>query len=244
MPHLYKEQGYVLYPNFFEKEELTHLHKICEAFHSQWLVNNNQAYTNGALNSNGLTASTYLTTTDQLFLIQFISQPKLEKIVSQLFPEKAIFLNTQLFFDPFDANQKNYWHRDMQYTGLTIEEQQACLTTQNVIHFRIPLKPELGLELIPGTHKAWDTDEVFETRMGKNGRLSSDALNNSVSLKPDVGDLLVFSANMVHRGLYGNDRFAFDIIFCDDSVAFKAFINPMHQPTKALLLQLTNKHLF
>ena len=33
--------------------------------------------------------------------------------------------------------------------------------------------------------------------------------------KIDVGDLLVFSANMIHRGLYGLDRLSFDIIFCD-----------------------------
>ena len=36
---------------------------------------------------------------------------------------------------------------------------------------------------------------------------------------------------MIHRGLYGRNRFSFDIIFCDDTPDFKEFIDPKNQPT-------------
>ncbi len=33
-----------------------------------------------------------------------------------------MFIGTQLFFDPAQNDKENYWHRDIQYNNLTIEE--------------------------------------------------------------------------------------------------------------------------
>jgi ectoine hydroxylase-related dioxygenase (phytanoyl-CoA dioxygenase family) len=124
-------------------------------------------------------------------------------------------LNTQLFFDPYNAGQKNYWHRDLQYLGKSIEEQKAMLNSINVIHFRIPLKQENGIEIIPGSHKKWDSEVEFDIRIEANGKKCFEALPTGRIEKIEPGDLMVFSANMIHRGLYGLDRLSFDIIFCD-----------------------------
>ena len=48
---------------------------------------------------------------------------------------------------------------------------------------------------------------------------------------------------MIHRGLYGNDRFTFDIIFCDDTPEFKKFIDFKNHPTQEELKSL-NSELF
>jgi len=61
-------------------------------------------------------------------------------------------MNTQLFFNPVNDGQKNYWHRDSQY-HLSIEEQKEALVGPDVVHFRIPLTNEPGIELVPCTHQ-------------------------------------------------------------------------------------------
>ena len=99
------------------------------------------------------------------------------------------------------------------------------IESRNVVHFRIPLRPEAGIEVIPGTHRIWDLPEEEAVRLSLNGHKPSDALQRGLAIPLKRGDLLVFSANMVHRGLYGGDRFAFDIIFCDDTPEFSNFID-------------------
>ena len=124
-----------------------------------------------------------------------------------------------------------------------IESQKEKIQQQNVVHFRIPFKPELGIELIPGTHKSWDLPEEEETRLAENGRTPSDSLERGKIIPLDRGDLLAFSANMIHRGLYGRNRFSFDIIFCDDTPDFKDFIDPKNQPDQQEI-QVLNSELF
>jgi len=209
----YNEQGFCHYQNFFEEEELLCIESILNKFHGNWLVENERAYAEGVLNSHSLTSSQYLEPHERVRLFEFIAQ---KKIVNLLSFEDPKFLNTQLFFDPKNVGQKNYWHRDIQYTSLSVEEQKRAIKTQNVVHVRIPFKKELGIELIPKTHRDWDTKEEFEIRNSLNGKNPSDALERGQLIRLERGDVLLFSANMIHRGLYGNNRFSFDIIFCDN----------------------------
>ncbi len=127
---------------------------------------------------------------------------------------------------------------------MKIEDQQQAIKTQNVIHFRIPFKPELGIELIPSTHNKWDSMDELETRLALNGRKPNDNLKEGKTVKMNRGDLLVFSANMIHRGLYGNDRFTFDIIFCDDTTEFRTFLDQNNHPSKSELELLTTTFIF
>ncbi|WP_326980989.1 phytanoyl-CoA dioxygenase family protein [Chryseobacterium sp. MYb264] len=243
MPENYEESGYLHLEDFFTENELQDLEKILIPFHNVWLKNNENGFQSGLINSHSITSSEYIEENERLHIFRFISQEKIADIVAGLFPNKALFLNTQLFFDPFNKEQNNYWHRDIQYTGMSLEQQQENICRQNVIHFRIPLKPELGIELVPASHRIWDSEEELETRLSLNGRKPSDKLTTGKMRPLNRRDLLVFSANMIHRGLYGNDRFTFDIIFCDDIPDFKKFIDVRDQPTKKEL-EFLNKNLF
>lgn len=241
MQNDFELNSYLYIPNFFTEEKLKQIEPILEKFHQQWLDEFDQYFKEGLINSHSLTSSTYLTKKERFQLFQFITAKKLIDIVTTIFPNKAKFLNTQLFFDPYNKEQKNYWHRDIQYTGLSIEEQKESIKTQNVVHFRIPLKKEEGIELIPGTHRQWDLPIEEETRLSINDRKSSDALERGKTISLNRGDLLLFSANSIHRGLYGYERFSFDIIYCDDIPEFNAFIDPKNQPNKQELKLLDNR---
>jgi len=237
----YNDLGYLYLDNFFSEKELQKIEIIVNKFHNSWLKENHKYYQSGLINSHSITSSKFISKDERLEVFKFITQDKIFTITHSIFPDKALFLNTQLFFDPFDKNQNNYWHRDIQYTGMSIDEQKEKIKTQNVLHFRIPLKPESGIELIPATHKSWDLNEEQETRLSLNGRKPSDNLQRGKTISLNRGDLLVFSANMIHRGLYGNDRFTFDIIFCDDSPGFRSFIDLKNHPIQEELKFLNNK---
>ncbi|MDR2237895.1 MAG: phytanoyl-CoA dioxygenase family protein [Chryseobacterium sp.] len=239
----YNRQGYLYLGQFFSEAELQPLEQILHTFHRDWLENNDADYKAGAINSHSITSGKSISEQERLDIFKFISQEKIREIISGIFPGKAVFLNTQLFFDPLNPQQHNYWHRDIQYTGMTIEEQKNTILTQNVLHFRIPLQSEPGIELIPGTHREWDQEEEMETRLSVNGRKPDDDLERGRKIPLKRGDLLIFSAHMIHRGLYGNKRFTFDIIFGDDTPEFRNFIDYKNHPSEQEL-EFLNTDLF
>ncbi len=240
----YEQQGYLLLQNFFDEHSLLKLENILLKFHKIWLAENEVYYKNGLINSHSLTSGNTLGQKEKLELFNFISSDNLYQIMTRIFPSEAVFLNTQLFFDPFNQNQHNYWHRDIQYTGLSIDDQKKAIKKQNVIHFRIPLKAEKGIELIPGSHNNWDLAEEYDVRMSLNGKNPSDPLSRGKQISLNRSDLLVFSANLIHRGIYGNDRLSFDVLFVDKNPEMTRFIDPVNHPSAKLLEQLDKKDLF
>lgn len=240
----YQEQGYVYLENFFSETEIEAIEKILRKFHEKWLEDNAAYYEKGLLNSHSLTSGNYLDEEEKTLLFRFISQDKLQAILKTVFPKTPIFLNTQLFFDPKNSEQKNYWHRDIQYTGMSVEEQKTAIQNQNVVHFRIPMKKESGIELVPKTHREWDLPEEFEVRNSLNGAIPSDNLKRGKVVELNRGDVLVFSANMIHRGIYGQDRFSLDVLFCDDIPQVRNFIDRNNYPSKEILENLDNTELF
>ncbi len=240
----YQKNGYVLRRDFFSETDLTTIEPILCRFHEQWMENNSAYYKDGAINSAYITHADRLSKLDRETLFKFISMDRLVTIARDLVPTGPAFMNTQLFFNPKDHAQKNYWHRDIQYRPDDVAKQQKLLCSKTVLHFRMPMADEPGIELVPGTHARWDDTQEFETRMGKNGRSSSDTLPGGKCLALKRGDLLVFSANMIHRGLYGGDRFAFDVIFCDTDPELLEFVDPKCLPGSKMLENLPNPNAF
>ena len=66
-----------------------------------------------------------------------------------------------------------------------------------------------GYMLVKGLYSA----NELNVGLAKNNQLPSDDLTAGKVIKLNAGDLLLFSANMIHRGLYGKNRLALDIIF-------------------------------
>lgn len=135
--------------------------------HKAWLAQHQAAYQNGLINSHSLTADLALSESDHTVLFQTIASVKLMAQVATIFPKPPRFLNTQLFFDPYHSDQRNFWHRDVQYTGLNEAAQRAVILQQNVVHCRIAMRPEHGIELIAGSHQRWDSEQEYAVRMGK-----------------------------------------------------------------------------
>jgi len=100
------------------------------------------------------------------------------------------------------------------------------------------------MELVPGTHKRWDNDEEFDVRQEERGKVSSDPLTTGVEIKLAAGDMLVFSADMIHRGLYGLDRLALDILVFESSANYVDYVDDDCLPDPAMLANIENPSLY
>lgn len=226
----YTSKGFALIRGLFEEPELTQLHEVLQRFHGRWLAANKQFYEARAINSAYLTDQEHLCTEDRRVLFRLLGDARVERILGALFARPVAFMNTQLFFNPMNPRQANYWHRDIQYSGAPEAEQREELTQVNVLHLRLALMPEPGLELVPGSHIRWDTDAEYAVRMEQGSKQVFDDLPNTERVPMARGDLLVFSANMLHRGLYGGDRCAFDMLFCDPLERLVKYVRPSCLP--------------
>ncbi len=239
----YNRQGYCVVKSLFSDKELQQLHKSLLCFHKAWKEENTEHYETQAVNASYITSNQYLDDLHRMHIFEFIGRAKLMKVVTQIFDKQATFMNTQLFFNPVNEHQKNYWHRDMQY-HLSVAEQEKALTGPQVIHFRIPLMDEPGIELVAGSHTQWDSEEELDVRLERNHGRNFDALTTGTQIELAAGDLLVFSANMIHRGVYGKNRFAFDVLFCECDLAFADFIDKACLPNSSQISQLENNQAF
>jgi len=243
MNEKYKEHGFIHIPSLFKEEELQETRCILEDFHARWLKDNQALFENQVLNSSSITGSDYLDVDSRLCLFNFISNPAMMKLITSVIPTSPCFVNTQLFFNPKNISQKNYWHRDPQY-HLSLSEQESSLQGPNILHIRIPMQDERGIEVVPGTHLRWDTQEELNVRLEKNGRKHHEDLRDGRPISLKTGDALLFSANMLHRGLYGMDRLALDILVCEPDGSLLEFAKKTDLPDEALMQKLAYPALF
>ncbi|MBQ4847695.1 phytanoyl-CoA dioxygenase family protein [Pseudoalteromonas sp. MMG005] len=239
----FEKSGFAVIRNALTAKELAPIKEATQYYHKLWKKKNDEAYKNGAINSAYLTHQAHLPEGKRAILFNVIGSHKLRHIIDDTLGPDAAFMNTQLFFDPLNPNQANYWHRDSQY-HLTIEEQKLALTGPNVVHYRVALTDDPGVELVPETHKRWDRNGELDIRLQKNGHTNDEEIEGAVKISLKAGDILVFFANMIHRGLYGKNRFALDILLCDPDPMFEKYISRDILPSELTLKELENPSLF
>jgi len=242
----YNDQGYFVLRHYFSEQEIEALKSVILTFHARWKKDNAAFYQEEAFNSSVITGSEYLSSDQRLTLFNFISSTKMMELITSVIPGTPVFMNTQLFFNPVNPQQKDFWHRDCQY-DYDLEEQEKVTLNTRVVHLRIPLFDELGMELIPGTHKRWDNEQEFNVRQEVNGRKSHESLAGGEEIPLAAGDLFVFSADMIHRGLYGLDRLALDVLVFDaddDYVNYVDYIDDDCLPDRTLLKRIDNPLLY
>lgn len=240
------ELGYLLFEKFLTDPQLSEIENILRKFHQSWLVKHESFYQKGAINSAYITNGDFLTTEERLVLLKFVGSSKVVNEARKVLGNDIRFLNTQLFFNPFKESQKNYWHRDIQYTGQSVDQQIRTIEAKEsqVIHLRLALADENGIEFVSGSHFRWDNQNELDVRLQQNGKVSSDEISNSDAAPLKKGDLLAFDANIIHRGLYGRDRFAFDILFCKPLPDITKFIDNSVLPKNEELKSIESPEVF
>lgn len=226
-----ERDGFLLLPAWVPPLKLSPLEAEIARAHQAWLEAHPEAYRQGAINSAYLTRPGDFPASLRARLFAWIGSSRVAELVGELFERSPRFLNTQLFFDPWDPSQANYWHRDIQYTGLSLREQKERLATPRVLHLRLALRTDPGIDFVPGSHARWDSETEAQIRLEAKGQDPEARLTSFRTLALSPGDLLVFFANGIHRGNYGQDRLSLDLIFTDPDPEVLKFADPSCFPS-------------
>lgn len=242
----YERNGYVVFRDFFIDQEVSLIDSLVDPIYQHWRTKNAAViFQHKLVNMHSLTRPEYFLQDDErrVELFEAIASQKLVEALEQMFGNDLYFHNTQLFFNPSNPERLPYWHRDMQFSpiedALQNEQQDKMLS----LHVRIPLLDEKGLELIPGTHKRWDTEEERKVRLELDGRKNHESLDGAELIDLRVGDVLIFNAQMIHRGNYqlNSERKALDICIGRFHPLPTAFLDPEVLPSQQQVEKITHK---
>jgi ectoine hydroxylase-related dioxygenase (phytanoyl-CoA dioxygenase family) len=212
----YNEKGYVILRNFFNNVEIALIGCHVDQIYNKW-ANENEAeiYNQKLVNMHSLTSPEHFEDSPEqrVKFFEAIASVKLTELLDDIFGSGIHFHNTQLFFNPSNSSRLPYWHRDMQYSPIDDSIQSAELHNMLILHVRIPLIKEKGVEVVTGSHKRWDIELEHNVRLEINGHKNSEPLPNTALIDLSPGDILIFSAQMIHRGNYelNPSRKAFDL---------------------------------
>lgn len=232
----FKAQGYLILSNFFQPEEINQLTRIVNRIYDQWQKENHNAVIEQQLiNMHSLTQPKYFEdrSYERIQFFELISSNKLVNAVNHIFNTEIYFHNTQLFFNPHKKEKQPYWHRDLQYSPIDDAVQADEHNKMLNLHVRIPLVSEKGVELVPNTHRRWDTEQERNVRFELNGYKNHHPLPNSVLIELEPGDVLIFNAQMIHRGNYELNltRKALDLCIGSPHPLVQDFLDPTGLPT-------------
>ncbi len=233
----YDKAGYAVFRSFFTDEEIWLLTRHIDRIYEQWMSKHKAEIINSKLvNMHSLTLAEYFQdkTCQRLAFFKLIASEKLRLCLERMFGPEIYFHNTQLFFNPVNNECLPYWHRDMQYSNIEDNLQRDELNNMLSLHVRIPLVKEKGVEVVAGSHKRWDTELERNVRFELGSHKNSDSLPNSELIDLAPGDILIFNAQMIHRGHYrlNQNRKAFDLCVGTYHPLSSAFLDPKVLPTE------------
>jgi hypothetical protein len=241
----YKAYGYAVFRDFFSNKEISSIDKHVDPIYKKWRVKNEvEIFKNMLVNMHSLTSPEYFEglPAERTQFFEVIASEKLTKAIDGMFGQGIYFHNTQLFFNPSNSARLPYWHRDMQYSPIEDSVQSNEQDKMLSLHIRIPLVHEKGLEVVTGTHRRWDTELERNVRLALNGHKNSEVLPNSELIELMPGDILIFNAQMIHRGNYelNSTRKAFDLCVGKYHPLASRFLDEPILPTKEELEYIKN----
>lgn len=241
----FNECGFIILRDFFNNEEITQIATHVDRIYETWVKKNEQAiYDYRLVNMHSLTSPKYFNDAphQRVKFFSAIAPFKLTSVLANIFGEGLYFHNTQLFFNPSNNQRLTYWHRDMQFSDIEDNAQRDEQHSILNLHVRIPLVDEKGLELVPGSHKRWDTEQERNVRFELGGRKNSDDLPDSLMMNLARGDVLIFDGQMLHRGVYKHNpiRKAFDVCVGKYHSISSCFLDPQVLPTEEEMAHINN----
>ena len=92
------------------------------------------------------------------------------------------------------------WHRDSQFARADPELEHALIASTYSLHFRVALEDDDRLEIVPGSHARWDSDEELSIRRGP--QRATNKMPGAFRVVLAAGDACLFDAWAIHRATY------------------------------------------
>lgn len=220
MQELYQQwvsDGCMIVQGMFDPARTADLRAICDRILEQWRVANPETGKAGGgpeatvmrhLNHRGYFGAdlSELTT-----LMDAVADDKVLNTMRAIFQEEPLFRCTSYFFNPLAGGKDGNWHRDSQFTTPNDEAEQAILAKAaeagNSVQMQIALVPSDDIEVVPGSHRRWDTPAEYAIRKADGGANNrSNAMPGALRVTLEPGDAVLFNPMALHRGRYHTDR--------------------------------------
>ncbi|HYC41770.1 MAG TPA: phytanoyl-CoA dioxygenase family protein [Noviherbaspirillum sp.] len=241
----YTAQGFAVLRQWLAPHATASLAQEVDRIHAQWLEENRrQVEEERLVNMHSLTSPHYFRSQEErIRFFELIASDRITSLIDGMFGDGIYFHNTQLFFNPWQNRRLPYWHRDLQYSPVDDAAQASEQARMLSLHVRIPLLPEQGMEVIPNTHRRWDTPEESDVRWERNGRMNSEDLPGACLIALEPGDVMVFDAQMIHRGNYAlnPERKALDLCVGRPHPFTLRYLDVAVLPTEDELSRIRNK---
>jgi hypothetical protein len=209
----WERDGYFILRSFATPDECTRLRAACDVVLARMLAEREAG--RDATNIAFLTQRRFFAAdlAPLALLLHWIASRRIRDSLEPLGEGPLLFFNTQYFHEQGSRTWDGPWHRDTQFESKDADEERARMHGSTAVHFRIACEPDERLELVPGSHRRWDSPEELAIRRG-DAPTSSD-MPGRVRIALDRGDACVFHAWMIHRGTYGPQpvRRTFDVLY-------------------------------
>jgi hypothetical protein len=125
-------------------------------------------------------------------------------LVDGLAPEgedgTPLLKNTDYYHEQTKRDWDGDWHRDSQFGQPDPELERRRILSTTSVHVRVALENDDRLEIVPGSHRRWDTPEELQIRKGS--KRTSSAMPGATRIALEAGDACVFHAWSIHRATY------------------------------------------
>ncbi len=214
----WSEEGYIVVRGLFNPERTVKLRVICDAILEQWrkrcpLTGKAGIETPDATNMRHLNHPGYAQVAPAAMpeILEAAADSEILKICRVILGEPPMFRTTSLFMNPLETSLDGNWHRDAQFIYPDEEREKQAVAERGAfghsIQLQIALVPSSDVEIVPGSHLRWDTDEEYAIRCA-NGRANnrSNAMPNALRVEMQAGDAVAFNPMALHRGRYHTDK--------------------------------------
>ena len=217
LKNFWLSEGYIVVRGLFTPERTEQLASICEEILQQWYCKNPETGEPGGnadtvvmrhLNHPG-----YFDHAPEALnsLMDAVADNAVIETCRTILNEPPLFRCTSLFMNPTENSQDGNWHRDSQFLYPDESEEKKLFERARPngggIQLQVALLPSDDIEIVPRSHRRWDTAEEYKIRKteeGANNRSNAMPWALRVALQP--GDVLAFNAFGLHRGRYHTDK--------------------------------------
>lgn len=202
---IFREHGYFVVPAFLGATELSELRRACDLVLERARSESNaQGHTTPSVSL--LSNLDYFAEQPEALqrLTRFVASARVCALLSGLgyadeehAPrlKKADYYHEQTQHD-WDGD----WHRDSQFKESEPDRERALVLSTTSVHLRVALERDDRLEVVPGSHRRWDTSE--ELRIRKGAQRTSAEMPGATRIELRAGDACVFHAWSIHRATY------------------------------------------
>ena len=221
----WEREGYLVLPGLFDPERAARLRRVCDGIMQQFLTRDAQSGSPG--NPDGhcmrhLNHPAYFADfPPQHFtdLMDACADELLLGVARAILDEAALFRCTTYWFNPRTKHEDGNWHRDTQFVTKSEADEKQMLEQHwsknaSAIQLQVALAPSEDIQVVPRSHKRWDTPEEYSIRRADNmAHNRSNAMPGAWGVALQPGDAALFNPDCLHRGRYHTDKLRRTLMF-------------------------------